>query len=629
MRWYDIIRLTLASLAFACFPVKAASVNTVAKMDADFIEWLDQAFLTAEQEKRFSAAVINVEQGGQVLLQRTYGAPYAHDRDRDPETAQYRIGSITKVFVGLAIAQLVDRGDIQSINDAANTYLSRFQLPDNRGQDVTLRHLLTHTAGVEERASYFADYGYSPDLSGEDLRMAWPSYFRAAGEGVSYCNICVTILGVVIEDISGRRLSDYLEAEIFAPLNMYDTYLDYDFAPPHRLAEPASWTAAETQVPLVADGITPLFAAAGSMISTRADMQKFARALLNGTKGHDGPLASTTVQRAFQLLERNSEALPGIGYLFWVDDRYTAGRIIEHSGSWKGFTSLLLIFPDQDASIFFSIAGDRTQMAQTNVHRYLQSAVVSQAIKAYLFGTPDEFALRSYDQAAAKKYVGRYVDDRRSHKTTEKAGLLLAGAAAQLAITAQSDGLYLNKQGPFLPIGEGRFTRITGEVSGRFGDAPQFQVLHFYTNAKGRVVGGTYSTISTAQKEGVLMNATLMSALFPFCVFGGFMAIFAWVWRGRGAAIRCGRYAAFTYAAGVFALLANAFLPFGVDGLTPLAANLAALAAVVLAITTGYAWRGDHGAGWGTRGFMTLTAVFALMVLPVFAYGNLLGFNSP
>lgn len=627
MVWRDILRLSLVLTAFICVLTQSKNVGAATALDAEFIGWLDQAFVTAGEEKRFSAAVVSVEQSGQALLQRTYGAPYAHDRDRDPDKAQYRIGSITKVFVGVAIAQLAERGDIQSIDDAANTYLTRLQLPDNRGEAVTLRHLLTHSAGVEERASYFANYEYSPDLSGEDLKAAWPSYFRAVGEGVSYCNICVTALGAVVEDVSGRRLSDYLEAEIFIPLGMRDTYLDYAFAPPYKLAEPARWTASVAQAPQVADGITPLFAAAGAMVSTRADMQTFAAALLDGLNGRGGALTPAVVQRALQPLERNSEATPALGYLFWIDDRHDAGRIIEHSGSWKGFTSVLLVLPENDASIFFSIVGDRTQASQGDVKGYLQSAIVSQAIKAYLFDAP--FTYGPYDQAAAKKYAGRYIDDRRSHATTEKAGLLLAGAGAQLSVKAEGDGLYLNGQGPFLPIGEDRFARPPAEVAARFSDAPQFQVLHFYTTDKGRVTGGTYSTISTFQKEGRLMNVTFLSQLFPFVVLAGVLAAFAWMWKGGGAPIGLARYAAFAYAGGVFILLANAFLPFGADILSPIAANLAATAALGLAGATGYAWRGEHGAGWVTRGFMTATAAMALSALPVFSYGNLLGFNLP
>ena len=98
-------------------------------------QWADQLFTTALNNKSMSGVVLTLVQDGHMVLSKGYGyADYASGVPVDPANTRFRVGSITKTFTAMAIAQLLDSGQIASLDDPANKYLKRMQLPAPRGQ---------------------------------------------------------------------------------------------------------------------------------------------------------------------------------------------------------------------------------------------------------------------------------------------------------------------------------------------------------------------------------------------------------------------------------------------------------------------------------------------------------------
>ena len=113
---------------------------------------LDSLVIPGLGKYHIPGMVISIVHGSNVVLAKGYG--YA-DLERkvlfDPDSTVIRIASVSKLFTGTAVLQLVDRGLLDMHRDI-NTYLARFKIEIWPGMPITLDHLLTHTAGFDDRS---------------------------------------------------------------------------------------------------------------------------------------------------------------------------------------------------------------------------------------------------------------------------------------------------------------------------------------------------------------------------------------------------------------------------------------------------------------------------------------------
>jgi CubicO group peptidase (beta-lactamase class C family) len=146
------------------------------------------------------------------------------------------MASITKPFVGTAIMQLVERG-IVDLDAPAVKYLPYFRLADDRYQQITVRHMVTHTSGMPDVEDY--EWGkpqyddgalerYVRSVSNEKLLFA-------PGERVQYSNMAFEVLGDVVAKASGESFDDYVQHHILTPLRMTDSTLLVNQANPTLL----------------------------------------------------------------------------------------------------------------------------------------------------------------------------------------------------------------------------------------------------------------------------------------------------------------------------------------------------------------------------------------------------------
>lgn len=129
-------------------PATQASELTDPKELEDFLDGVMSAQLEGYQ---IPGATVAVVKDGELFFAKGYG--YADLKNREPVVADetlFRVGSVGKVFTATAVMQLVEEGKLDLDADV-NTYLVDFKIPDTYPQPITLHHLLTHTAGFEER----------------------------------------------------------------------------------------------------------------------------------------------------------------------------------------------------------------------------------------------------------------------------------------------------------------------------------------------------------------------------------------------------------------------------------------------------------------------------------------------
>jgi len=358
------IVLLLSSLC-----IVAAAADQPARMNSTNV-WKtpDDSFDPAEVEAFFDTvmpanlarnnvpgATVAVVRNGELVLAKGYG--YTDLDTMTPvngTTSRFRIGSITKLFTWTAVMQLVDEGKIDLDTDV-NTYLRDFRIPDTYpGRPVTMRHLMTHTAGFEDSEHHMT----VPDIQDilpfrQYCADNIPARVRPPGTVSSYSNYGTTLAAVIVEDVSGMPYEEYLQSRILTPLGMSQTSIREDLPPDlaGNLSQGYLYTGTENVY--VPDDIYNI-APAGTISSTAPDMSRFlAVHMLGGTYRNATILPADTAAlmhaRAFTNDPRVSGMCLGF-YEMQINNR----RLIVHGGDTNTFHSLLAIAPEEQAGFFVS-----------------------------------------------------------------------------------------------------------------------------------------------------------------------------------------------------------------------------------------------------------------------------------
>ncbi|MEU0506149.1 serine hydrolase domain-containing protein [Nocardia sp. NPDC005998] len=280
-----------------------------------------------------------------------------------------RVASITKTFTAIGVMQLVQRGLIE-LDAPAEKYLRAYPLvpADPSFRPATVRHLLTHTAGIGETAHptrvLRPDFGESVDPGTPIPPLA--DYYRGGlrlraepGTRWTYSNHGFATLGQIIADVSGISLAQYLRDNIFRPLGMTDTDLELTPSMRARLATGYHLRGNGPRAIALREMVT---AGAASAYSTPRDMARYLAALSCGGANEYGEvLESSTLATMFEPQYQPDHRIPGMGLAFF---RGVAGghRTVEHQGILPGFDSQIWVAPDDGLGIFACTNGAHRAM---------------------------------------------------------------------------------------------------------------------------------------------------------------------------------------------------------------------------------------------------------------------------
>jgi CubicO group peptidase (beta-lactamase class C family) len=325
-----------------------------------------------------AGATVLVRKDGKELLKKGYGfSDISKKKPVDPDSTIFRLASISKLFTWVSVMQLVEQGKLDLDTDV-NQYLD-FQIAPAFGKPITLRNLMTHTAGFEEeiRDILLTDPKKATPLR-EFLIANQPRRMFLPGEVPAYSNFGVGLGGYIVERASGQAFEDYVAAHIFQPLAMKRSSFRQPLAENLTLL-PSEGYRSSTEKPVVGFEIfSP--APAGGVSSTASDMGRFAEALLNGGE-LDGRriLKPETLQAMWTKQFGASDALPVMCMGFYQTWR-NGLRFIGHDGDLIAFHSMFLVEPKEKLVIFISYnsAGaaskTRTEIVTAFADRYYPSA---------------------------------------------------------------------------------------------------------------------------------------------------------------------------------------------------------------------------------------------------------------
>ncbi|WP_055690473.1 serine hydrolase domain-containing protein [Streptomyces prasinus] len=273
-----------ATASGAEVPGAVSSVGDVPVDGGPDIAALEKA-LTGIPDGDISAALVRV--GGKGGWTGTAGVRDLRTGAPALESARFRAGSTTKVVTAALVLQLVAEGRVKL--DAPVTRYLPGLLPDSFTEPPTVRHLLTYTSGLQPGANL-----------GSTTEEMYPNRFRtlspqrvvatavakgpisAPGERQKYQNIDYTVLGLLIEKVTGDRYEHQADVRIFRPLGMRHT--GFPAGPDPRIHGPhhRAYTDIGGRTTDVTEWNMSDRWAAGNMISTTADLERFLVALFRG-----------------------------------------------------------------------------------------------------------------------------------------------------------------------------------------------------------------------------------------------------------------------------------------------------------------------------------------------------------
>lgn len=344
--------LRLVALAFVAGALASASAQTVPALTAaDAEAFLDGLVPTALKTARVPGAVVVLVKDGQPLVQKGYGlADWDKNIPVDPKKTLFRPGSVSKLFTWTAVMQLVEQGKLDLDADL-NKYLD-FTIPGRNGKALTLRHVMTHTTGLEETARDLLTYdGAGPDL-GKVLKGYIPPYVYDPGTTPGYSNYATSLAGYIVQRVSGLSFDDYLDQRVFAPLGMKNSTFRQPL-PEALKAQMSKGYVTWDEKPKGFEIIS--MPPAGSMSSTGEDMGRFMLAFLQqGRLGDAQLLKPETVKQMHGQLTRPLPGLMGIGLGFY-EQNINGHRVLAHGGDTVLFHSDLLLFVDDGIGLYISV----------------------------------------------------------------------------------------------------------------------------------------------------------------------------------------------------------------------------------------------------------------------------------
>ena len=347
----------------------------------DVNAWLDGKLPDALKNEDIPGAVVSVVKDGQVVTTRGYGwadtgASGGQPVAVDPEKSLFRVASISKIPTSIAAMQLVEQGKVDLDADIS-AYLD-FEIERRFDEPLTLRHLLTHSAGFEEHGSLTP----TTDLEAY-VKNDPPAQVFAPGTTPGYANYGMALAGYIVQRVSGQPFETYVREHVLEPAGM--TSSTYEQPLPKDMAGSLGpgYTSTGEEVPFEVMGDFP----AGSLTVSAPDFAAFMNAQLSRSPKL---LREETWEQMWspglgedKLGNRAKAGEMGLGYF---DLSRHGQRVVGHGGDIPGWHSQFELYPEEKTGIFISYNGDgngsdssnnlREDLAQGFADRYFPGETV-------------------------------------------------------------------------------------------------------------------------------------------------------------------------------------------------------------------------------------------------------------
>ncbi len=332
---------------------------------ADF-KRIDAYIETQIREADIPGAALVIVEGDRVTHIKGFGIS---GPDKQPVTAEtaFRLGSISKSFTALAVMQLVEEKQIV-LDASIETYLPWFRVADpEASKQIQVRHLLYQTSGLPLHTgrSRSADMDMSEkaiENRVRDLRAARLS--SAPGERFQYRNSNYTVLAAIVESVTGQKFEQYIQAHIFDPLAMTNSYTSMDQARQHDCATGYrywfGYPVAAKNMRYSRGGI-----GASGIIASARDMGNYLLAFMNAGELGDTRILSSMGVSVLQTPPPQSTYAMG-----WIAADSDGTQSLLHGGSSAGFHATMAIFPEHQRAFALLINAENF-LSGPDIHSFV------------------------------------------------------------------------------------------------------------------------------------------------------------------------------------------------------------------------------------------------------------------
>jgi len=347
----------------------------------------------SRQQHDVPGVVLGVVHDGQVLTKGFGITNLDHPLEVTDKTL-FQIGSITKTYTGTLVMKLVEEGEMD-LDASVRSYLPDFRVADEEvSKQVTVRHLMTHTSGWF--GDFFFDSGSGRDAIARYVaEMADLEQLAPLGQVLSYNNAAFSLLGRIIEVVTGASYQDALRINVFQPLGLTESYFDPGEVITRRFAVGHNEGQVARPWPLPRSAY-----AAGGITCSIHDLLRFARFHMGDVAQEEGEeLLSAAAVRDMQRPQATVWKEEGWGLTWEVNDTYHT-RLVSHSGGTMGQGARLVMAPEEK----FAVGVLTNAAAGGKVIR----EVVRHALDGYLGIKVTDPEPRDSDEEELRPLVGEY-----------------------------------------------------------------------------------------------------------------------------------------------------------------------------------------------------------------------------
>ncbi|HEX5043667.1 MAG TPA: serine hydrolase domain-containing protein [Candidatus Polarisedimenticolaceae bacterium] len=398
-------------------------------------------------------AAVAILRDGEIVYLKGFGRTSVEE-DGHPVTPDtlFRLGSTTKMMTALVALDDAAAGRLD-LDAPLRTYVKDLHPAIGK---VTLRQLLTHTAGLAEGKPSVESHD---DAALGKMVLEWgkDAMFAPAGDVFSYTSPGYWLAGYVLERVHGKPYAEVMRERLFEPLGMPRSTLRPLEAITHPLAQGHEDQGADLKVVRPMAENTAQYPA-GSVFSTARELAAFAAVLLNGGRSEGRQVLSPPAVHAFFTANVALPGGDGALYGFGLVSYPLAGTpVFEHGGVRRGYGSHLRFFPEKRGAIVLLTNRNGVTLGNTR-----------ETITASVFGLteppPPEVPAAPVTAAEARRYTGTY-----AHKDLARATVLWDGR--QLVLETEGKQPLTRARGDTFRTAEGEevtFVFRPGEERARY-----------------------------------------------------------------------------------------------------------------------------------------------------------------
>ena len=282
---------------------------------------------------------------------------------------------MTKSFTAMAILALRDAGKL-SLDDPAERYvpeLRQLTYPTSDSPRITVRHLLSHSAGFPEDNPWGDQQLAATDEEFSAMIRGGIPFSNSPGVAFEYSNYGFAILGRIVSNASGMPYREYVSSHVLRPLGMSSTTVEPSEVPPARLAHGYRWEDDTwKEEPPLPDGA---FGSMGGMLTSVRDLSRYVAAFLDAWPSRDGAESAPLRRASLREMQQVWRAQParvtrdtgsgavrltagGYGFGLRISQSCQFDHIVAHSGGLPGFGSIMRWLPEY--GVGFVAFGSRT-----------------------------------------------------------------------------------------------------------------------------------------------------------------------------------------------------------------------------------------------------------------------------